>query len=60
MRISLVVKSGNIVSRGKMEHGGKMGHRVFEKSMPGVGLFSCPLNFCHRPVLRHSSKSNLQ
>ena len=31
-----------------------------KKNMPGVGLFSSPLDFCHRPVQRHAWKSNLQ
>ena len=35
-----------------MEHGGKMEHRVFWKSLHGVGLFSRPFDFCHRPVQR--------
>ena len=35
-------------SWGKMEHGGKIEHRVFGESMPGVGLVSCPHDFCHR------------
>ena len=33
---------------------------VLEKSLPGVGLFSPPFDFCRRPVERHTSKLNLQ
>ena len=43
-----------------MEHGGKMEHLVFKKNKAGVGLFLRPLDFCNRPVQRHTSKSNLQ
>ena len=42
----------------KSEQNGTWGQNgtpgVLEKNMPGVGLFSSPLDFCHRPIQSHA------